>query len=90
MQGTSGIIDVYSFDEGTCSYTMEPAETTLEKYLIDNNISEQIRVTCIRQILHVMTEVHKRDIIHRDLSPNNIFIMAGGNKNCRFWIGKRS
>ena len=88
LQGTFGIIDVYSFDEGTCSYTMEPAETTLEKYLIDNNISEQIRVTCIRQILHVMTEVHKRDIIHRDLSPNNIFIMAGVIKIADFGLGK--
>ena len=77
LEGTFGIIDVYTFDEGDCSYTMEPAETTLEKYIKSNEVSEQIKDTCIRQILHVMTEVHNKDIIHRDLSPNNIFIMAG-------------
>ncbi|MCI6020686.1 MAG: protein kinase [[Bacteroides] pectinophilus] len=88
LQGTFGIIDVYTFDEGACSYTMEPAETTLEKYIANNDVSEQIKITCIRQILHVMTEVHNKDIIHRDLSPNNIFIMAGVIKIADFGLGK--
>lgn len=88
LQGTFGIIEVYTFDEGECSYTMEPAETTLEKYIIKNDVSEQIKITCIRQILHVMTEVHNKDIIHRDLSPNNIFIMSGVIKIADFGLGK--
>ena len=88
LQGTFGIIDVYAFDEDVCSYTMEPAETTLEKYIKNNDVSEQIKITCIRQILRVMTEVHNRDIIHRDLSPNNIFIIAGVIKIADFGLGK--
>jgi hypothetical protein len=35
-----------------------------------------------------MTEVHKRDIIHRDLSPNNIFILRGMLKIADFGLGK--
>lgn len=88
LQGNFGIITVYTFDEGNSSYTMEPAETTLEKYINDNDVSEEIKVTCIRQILHVMTKVHNRDIIHRDLSPNNIFIISGVIKIADFGLGK--
>ena len=77
LQGTFGIIEVYSFDSGNMSYTMEPAEITLDRYILDNNLPDETKINCVRQILHVMTEVHKKDIIHRDLSPNNIFIMSG-------------
>ena len=30
LQDMNGVIKVFSFDEGTCSYSMERAETTLE------------------------------------------------------------
>ena len=35
-----------------------------------------------------MTEFYKKDIIHRDLSPNNIFIMSGVIKIADFGLGK--
>lgn len=35
-----------------------------------------------------MTEVHKRDIIHRDISANNIFIISGMVKIADFGLGK--
>lgn len=88
LQGTFGIIEVYSFDAGNMSYIMEPAETTLEEYVRDNTLSIEIKINCIRQILHVMTKVHKGNIIHRDLSPNNIFIMSGTIKIADFGLGK--
>ena len=88
LQDAFGIIEVYSFDEGNCSYTMEYAETTLEKYVKNNTLSEEIKLTCIRQILHIMTEVHKRDIIHRDISASNIFINSGMVKIADFGLGK--
>ena len=88
LQDAFGIIKVYSFDPSSCSYTMEEAESTLEKYILDTDITEEIRITCIRQVLYIMTEVHKRDIIHRDLSPNNIFIVGGILKIADFGLGK--
>ena len=88
LQDAFGIIEVYSFDEGNCSYTMEPAETTLEEYISNNALTEEIKINCIRQILYVMTEVHKRDIIHRDISANNIFIISGMVKIADFGLGK--
>ena len=88
LQGAFGIIQVFSFDEGNCSYTMEPAETTLERYVLANQLNDQTKLNCIRQILHIMTEVHKRDIIHRDISPNNVFIISGMLKIADFGLGK--
>lgn len=88
LQDAFGIIQVYSFDEGNSSYTMEYAETTLYKYVMDNDLSDDIRLNCIRQILYIMTEVHERDIIHRDISSNNIFIISGMIKIADFGLGK--
>ena len=83
-----GIIKVFTFDEGRCAYSMERAEQTLEKYVNENDITDEIRLNCIRQVLYIMTGVHKRDIIHRDLSPNNIFIVSGMLKIADFGLGK--
>ena len=88
LQDLHGIIAVFSFDEGSCSYTMEPAEQTLEDYVRNNRLTNEIKLNCIRQVLFIMTEVHKRDVIHRDLSPNNIFIISGMLKIADFGLGK--
>lgn len=88
LQDTHGIITVYSFDDGNCSYTMEFAETTLDKYVNNNDLSDDIRLNCIRQILYIMKEIHNRDIIHRDISANNIFINSGMIKIADFGLGK--
>ena len=88
LQDVHGIIKVYSFDEATCCYTMEAAEMTLEGYVAESKLTQDIKIKCIRQILYIMTEVHKRDIIHRDLSPTNIFILRGMLKIADFGLGK--
>lgn len=88
LSDTFGIIEVYSFDDSKCSYTMEQAELTLEHYLDSGNITDDVRLNCIRQILYIMTTVHERNIIHRDLSPNNIFVIHGKIKIADFGLGK--
>ena len=88
LQDLHGIIAVFSYDEGSCSYTMESAEQTLEDYVRNNRLTDEIKLNCIRQVLFIMTEVHKRDVIHRDLSPNNIFIISGMLKIADFGLGK--
>lgn len=61
---------------------------TLEDYVRNNTLNDEIRINCIRQILYIMSEVHRRDIIHRDISANNIFIIAGMLKIADFGLGK--
>lgn len=88
LQDMQGVVKVFSFDEENCSYSMERAETTLEKFVLDNDLPEATKINCIRQILFVMKSVHERDIIHRDISANNIFIISGVIKIADFGLGK--
>mgnify|MGYP001491001380 CR=1 FL=1 len=83
-----GIIKVFDFSEDSYSYTMEEADTTLEKLITENSINEATQITYIRQILYIMAEVHNKNIIHRDISPNNIFILRGMIKIADFGLGK--
>lgn len=82
------IIKVYNFDDQSVSYQMEKAEVTLEKYINDYDITFEQRLSLIRQILDIMSKVHERNIIHRDLSPTNIFILNGMIKISDFGLGK--
>jgi len=88
LKDLNGVITVFSFDENTCQYTMEEAETTLEKYVIEHDLNDHIKEKIIRQILTIMRDVHERGIIHRDISPNNIFIISGQLKIADFGLGK--
>ena len=82
------IIQVYEFDEGSCLYKMERAEKTLKEFIENTDMTEATQLNCIRQMLSIMKEVHERDIIHRDLSPTNIFILSGVLKIADFGLGK--
>lgn len=88
LKGLFGILNVYQFNPEDCSYSMELAEKTLEEYILQNEITENAKLNCIHQLLYIMDSVHKRDIIHRDLSPTNIFLISGVFKIADFGLGK--
>lgn len=88
LNDLNGIIKVFDFNEQDYSYTMEKAEVNLEDYIINNELDENQKLTCIFQILDIMKEVHKRKIIHRDISPNNILVLNGILKMSDFGLGK--
>ena len=83
-----GIIKVYDFDEENNSYTMEEGEQTLEKYVVNAKLDEETKIKCIRIILAIMKDVHNENIVHRDISPTNIFICYGMIKIADFGLGK--
>lgn len=83
-----GVIDVYEFNETDYSYTMEEAESTLEDFVINHQHNENAKLIMIRQILHILKIVHERNIIHRDISPNNILLFHGQLKFSDFGLGK--
>lgn len=82
------IIKVYDYNSNNYSYTMEEAELTLENYIISNTLNDDNKINVIRQFLQAMKIVHEKDIIHRDISPNNIFIISGMLKIADFGLGK--
>lgn len=80
------IIDVYEFDNGSLSYSMEKADMTLEYYI--NNYEVDLEIKIIRLILYTISNVHEKGIIHRYLSPTNIFFTNGNIKIADFGLGK--
>ena len=88
LSNLQAIIKVYDYYEDSCSYTMEKAEQTLEQYIENSYLDNEIKIKCVRQILNLFAEIHKRNIIHRDISPNNIFILNGILKVADFGLGK--
>lgn len=88
LNDLDGVIKVYEFYEQDYSYSMEKAEITLEKYIMNNDLNENQKLVCIYQILDIMEIVHKRNVIHRDISPNNILILNGLLKMSDFGLGK--
>lgn len=88
LNDLDGVIKVYEFNEANYSYSMEKAELTLEDYIINYELNQSQKISCIYQILNIMEEVHKRKIIHRDISPNNILVLNGLLKISDFGLGK--
>ena len=88
LSDLASVITVYEFDKSSCSYSMEEAETTLDQFVSQFELQEEVKTTIIRMILNIMKQVHERDIIHRDLSPNNIFVNHGNIILADFGLGK--
>lgn len=82
------VIDVYEFDYSRLSYSMEKADMTLEHYINNYEVDLEIKIKIIRLILYTISNVHEKDIIHRDLSPTNIFFTNGNIKVADFGLGK--
>ncbi|HFI0423394.1 TPA: serine/threonine-protein kinase, partial [Streptococcus suis] len=82
------VIEVYDFNEGNCSYTMERAEMTLYEFIISSELTNDSKLNIIRQVLHTMSLVHENGYLHRDLSPTNIFKVKGVIKIADFGLGK--
>lgn len=90
LKGVNGIIEAYDYDKNTISYTMEYCDTDLKKYINSqySSFSENEKISLILDILSIMDEVHKNRVLHRDLSPKNIFIKNGKPIIADFGLGK--
>lgn len=78
-----GIVNIYNFFEenGTAYIAMEYLDgITLSKYLIDHggklSVDETLKI--IIPIINALGDVHRENIIHRDISPANIMITVDG------------
>ncbi len=75
-------------NSSNCSYTMEKADDTLGNYIEASELTEDSKLNILRQILYTMSLVHQRDVLHRDLSPTNVFFVNGIIKIADFGLGK--
>lgn len=88
LRGVEGIIEGYEYNHDDISYTMEYCGSDLKQYISGSALDETNRINLILEILEIMRKVHACKVLHRDLSPNNIFIKGGHPIIADFGLGK--
>lgn len=82
LQGNSGIIALYhAFEEnGTAYYAMELLEGEDFRTMLGRNgrMTWQTLAPILRPVMQGISKVHAAGLIHRDLSPDNIFLTKNG------------
>ncbi len=81
--GLPGIVSVRNFfyDNGTAYIVMDyVAGEDLKKYLADNGgkLDEATVLSLMKPVLESLYEIHKKGLIHRDISPDNIMFDDDG------------
>lgn len=69
-------MEVYSFNEETTEYIMEFLDSTLSKFIEENNstMTIQVRRSIITQLLNAYRYLHSKNLFHRDVSGKNVLI----------------
>lgn len=70
------VIEVYHFDEENRQYIMEYADQTLNDYIAttNNTLDRAERINLVQQILRAFRYLHRKEILHRDISTKNILL----------------
>ena len=79
VPGIVTILDVFDAN-GTCYIVMEflEGETVRARLEREKKLPEETAVAIMLPVLDALTAVHEKGIIHRDISPDNIFLTDDG------------
>lgn len=83
LRNVSSVVSVYDFfnENGTCYFVMEFLEgAPLNKLVkaLNGKMPLDIVLNIAKEVGEALCEVHKYNIFHRDISPDNIFITMKG------------
>lgn len=88
LSNIEGVIPIYGFRHDSFSYEMLLCNKTLDDVIDEGSLNESEKDNIIDFILEVIEKVHDRNIIHRDLSLNNVLYNRGNYYITDFGIGK--
>lgn len=77
----AGIIPLYDYSKTGFWYTM-PIATPVIKHIEDNKLTLTQIIEYFIGLCQTMSELHKNDVSHRDIKPDNIYFYEN-----RFYIG---
>lgn len=82
FNAVDGVVEIHDtfLDNETAYIVMEflEGETLKERILREGRIAPQETLPIIKSVLTTLEEVHKGEIIHRDIAPDNIFLCSDG------------
>ena len=83
FQAEKNVVNVFSYfeDNGTAYIIMEYVDSPiLGDYLkAKGKLSQEEACVCMDSVLEAVRKIHEKGIIHRDISPDNIFYLEGGH-----------
>jgi len=99
--GNPSIVQVYDDFEanGTAYFVMEYLDGVTLKTLMRSmggRLPVDLAVEVLQNMTTILAEVHKQGMLHRDISPDNIFVTKSGDTKLidfgatRFYVGERS
>jgi serine/threonine-protein kinase len=70
------VVEVYRYIDESNEYIMECMDMTIDKYITINNakLNHNQRKNIGNQILKAFSYIHKKELLHRDISPKNVLI----------------
>ena len=83
LQNTSNIVSVQNYfkENGTAYFVMEYIDgMSLKAYLSKNGdqISWEQAIAILQPIMEALVQIHAMNLLHRDISPDNIYITTKG------------
>lgn len=83
-----GVIKGFDYNDKEISYTMEYCDIDLKHFIENTPLLDESKFYITLDILRIISEVHEKGVIHRDINPKNIFIKGTDIIVADFGLGK--
>lgn len=73
-------------ESGACFFVMERCDQTFQRYIISIDLNERALVSIFSQLFTGLAHVHSRNVVHRDIKPDNVMVSGSVCKLCDFGL----
>jgi serine/threonine protein kinase len=66
-------------------FIMEQGGPTLNQFLLSTAVALPSRIQIVREVVEALRFLHRRELVHLNLNPNNIFLGSGSGSGKNHW-----